>query len=334
MRVSLVARTLVALSVAMASTALGGLARADDRVRARLSYAPDSDIEHCPTDRELKDAVASRIGYDPFDGAPDDAREVHVEVHRRAGGIVGLLELRGPKPGQRELGSPRGDCRELLDTLAVAIAIGLDPASLTRPAGPPVGVDEAPAPLPTPVVAPSTPPAPAPERPLPPPSSRDTIDVRLGGGPVLLFGELPAAAPGLAASIAFRWRWVEPGLEAFATLPVSQGARMGKASASLLGATVLPCGHAQLFFGCLGLTLGALRGEGEGVVPAMSGSQLYAAVSARAGVELALTQAVWLRGSLEAVAPLTRITLQLAAEDVWRTPSVAARAGANLGVSF
>ena len=314
-----------------------GSAHADDRVHASLTYAPDADIERCPTASELQDAVAARVGYDPFDraaaAAPDAARrEVVVAVHRRATGIVGVLELRGPRPGTRELASPNGDCRELLDALAVAIAIGIDPASLTRPSAEPPAA--APVPVAPAPVAPA-PVAPAPDADRAPAApAKEPVDVQLGAGPVVLFGELPATAPAIAIGIGVRWKWLEPTVEGIGTLPVTLDASVGRVTASLIAAGLVPCGHADVFFGCIGLTLGALRGEGDLVGSPRRGSQFYSGASGRAGAELAVSRTVWLRAYGEAVAPLTRISLQLAAQDVWRMPSVAARVGAAAGIRF
>jgi hypothetical protein len=319
-------------------------ALADERVNASLTYAPDADIERCPTAPELKDAVAARVGYDPFDGArapgPDAARrEVVVAVHRRGAGIVGVLELRGPRPGTRELVSPNGDCRELLDALAVAIAIGIDPASLTRPPGeppPPAAAPPSPSPAPVPAPAPlgSAPPPEADRAPAAPP--KEPVEVKLGAGPVVLFGELPATAPAIAVGLGVRWKWLEPTVEGIGTLPVALDARggQGRVTASLIAAALVPCGHADVFFGCVGVTFGALRGEGELVGSARRGSQFYSGASGRAGAELAISRTVWVRAYAEAVAALTHIALQLAAQDVWRVPSVAARVGATAGIRF
>jgi hypothetical protein len=323
---------------ALAATMSSRVARAEGRVHARLTYGPDAEIERCPTERELRDAVAVRLGYDPFEAPPEpdpsapEGREVIVQVHKRGTGIVGSMELRGPHPGQRELASPRGDCREVLDSFAVAIAIGLDPSSLTRPVGDPPPATLPPS-MPPGMIVPSTPPA---DHPVGPPEPKEPIDVRVGGGPVVAFGELPAIAPAVALSVGVRWRWVEPILEGFATLPVSQPSGGGSVTASLLTVGLFPCGHADMFFACVGLTLGTLRGEGEGagIGGALQGNQLYSSASARGGVELAVTRLVWVRGYAEAVVPTTRITLQLASQDVWRMPSVAARVGVAAGVRF
>lgn len=334
MGVSFAARTLVIAAMTGGLAMWPSSARGDDRVHASLTYAPDADIERCPTATELEDAVAARVGYDPFDGSTTGAdasrREVVVAVHRRAGGIVGVLELRGPRPGIRELASPSGDCRELLDALAVAIAIGIDPASLTRPPGEPPAPAPAPAPAAVGVVAPA--PAPSPDRVSEP--AKEPVDVRVGAGPVVLFGELPATAAGIDLGIGARWKWLEPTVEGIATLPVSLSTPQGQVTASLIAAALVPCGHADVIFVCVGLTLGALRGEGDAVASPRRGSQLYSAASARGGAEVALSRTVWLRGYAEAVAPVTRIALQLAAQDVWRVPSVAARVGVAAGIRF
>ncbi len=312
------ARVVLPMLIAAAGAVLtaGSVAHASERVHARLTYGPDADVERCPSERDLRDAVAARLGYDPFDGAgePDEPpREVVVLVHKRGTGIVGSLELKGPRPGQRELASPRGDCREVLDSFAVAIAIGLDPASLTRPPGePPASPPPPPPPAFVPPSSPPSDPAASPPAERPATEKKDPIDVRMGGGPVAIFGELPSATGALAVSVGLRWRWLEPAVEGIATLPVTETSGPGKLSASLLAVGLVPCGRVDLFFGCVGMSLGSLRGEAEGVPGPLNGSLLYASLSARAGVEVALARSVWLRGYAEGVAPLTHVTLQLA----------------------
>lgn len=328
--------TMTCAIAAFAALTCRNVAHAEERIHARLSYAPEADVERCPSEREVKDAVAARLGYDPFvETTPPAEREVVVKVRRRGTGILGSLELRGPRPGQRELASPRGDCREVLDAFAVAIAIGIDPSSLTRPPGEPPPAP--PSPLPPPAPPPAPPPnesARPPAQDAAPPTKGEPVELRLGAGPLVMFGELPATAPALAVTFGARWRWLAGNVEGMATLPVSRGTPAGTVNASLLAVGLVPCGHVDVFFGCFGMSVGTLRGEGEGVASPMHGSELFAAASARAGAEVPLSRAVWLRGYVDAAAPLTRITLQLAAQDVWRMPAVAARVGAAAGVSF
>ncbi|MDB4942976.1 MAG: hypothetical protein JWP97_2510 [Labilithrix sp.] len=324
----------VAVSVGACVVLHGGMARAQERPRARLTYSPSPDVADCPSEREVRDAVAARLGYDAFDATQQDAaatrdvmREVVITVKRRGVGIVGSFELRGPRPGQRELASEAGDCRGVVDTFVVAIAVAVDPSSLTRP------IAEPPPAAPVPVPAPP----PAPPSPEPPPPAAAPPPWRVSAGPVVLFGELPAAAPGITVMVGRRFGWLSANVEGLATLDVSATrAALGTVHASLLGAAIAPCVHLDPFFACGALTLGALRGEGEGVtgIRPLHGSEAYAAASARAGAELPLTRALWLRAEAAAVVPITRIGLQLASQDVWRTSPVAARVGASLGVSF
>lgn len=316
-----------------ATLAANVAARASDRAHARLAYSPD--VARCPSDRELRDAVAARLGYDPFEG-PSGPRSVDVSVSIQqgpAGRIDGSLSIRGVREGHRELSSPRGDCREVVDALAVAIAIGLDPSTLTRSEG---GLP----PLPPPAraepawQAPLPPPPSHVERPRPPPVERAATSVRLGAGPTVLFGELPAVAPGLAVAASLRWRAFESVIEGLATLPVTHSFRPGRITASLLTASFLPCGHVDWFFACGGVSVGSLAGEGNAIAFPLHGSRFYSSFSARIGAEHALGSSVWVRGYAEAVTPLSRVTLQLGGEDVWRMPSVGARLGVAAGIRF
>ena len=321
---------------AVLHSGMAHVAQADEgscRHCARLSYSTAPDVEHCPDERDVRDAVAARLGYDPFDAVHDDpstTRDVIVVVKKSGKGIVGSLEVKGPNPGRRELESPSGDCREVVDALTVAIAIGLDPASLTGPALSP------PPPLALPPGPPGASPPPSADRPEspPPPRDRNPVHVRVGVGPVVMFGELPSPAAGFVVSAAARYRAFEPTIEGLATLPVSQSGAVGSVDASLLAVTLLPCGRIDPLFACVGMTLGSLHGEASGVGGPLRGSDFYSAASVRGGAELPLGSSFYVRGYVEAVAPITRITLQLASQDVWRMSSVAARVGASVGVLF
>ncbi len=314
-------------------------AGADEREQAHLTYTHDADLERCPNERELRDAVGARLGYDPF--VEVAAREVGVTVTRRGGGIVGTLSLKGPRAGQREIVSPRGDCHEVVDALAVAIAIGIDPSSLARPpgtpppatpgpAGPPPGPPPPAAP-PPPLAAPTESPPPAPPLPL--------VAVGATAGILGLFGESPATTGALALGAGLRVRAFEARLEGAASLAsrvsVAGGAiGGGKISASLLTGSFLPCVRVKVAFGCAMVTVGALRGEGSGVAEPLRASAVYAAVGARAGVDIPIRGSFFARAHVDGLAPLSRITLQLGGQDVWTVPSFAARVGVAGGVWF
>lgn len=327
-----------ALSVAAALAFVLGydptLASADEHPQARLEYARGAGAAECPDETELKSIVAARLGYDPF--SPDAARVVAVGVVRQGSGLVAHLEVRGAAArGSRDLQSSTRDCRELIDSLAVAIAIGIDPLSLSRvPSLPPLPAAEAkaaqqpepplPAAVPTVIDA-------RPER----PRASDPVRLRGSIGPLVSFGAAPSTNLGITAQVGVRWRAVSIGLEGRADFPVSQQAvDGGRVSASLLAATVVPCAHYGVLLGCLLGTFGALRAEGESVTTPLRETKLYAAIGGRVGVEIPVGSifAIGVHGDL--FAPLTQITLRLNDRDVWTTPVVAGGLGAALAVTF
>ena len=312
------------LSIAFATTTLFasvGVARADEQVSAHLSYATDAGIERCPSTRELTDAVAARVGYDAF-AKPEsqDTIDVVVTVKRRKEGVVGKLVLGGPHGGEREIES--SDCREVVDALAVAIAIGIDPRSLAKPPEPPP-------PAPPPPIQP--PPAPPPEKPAPPPTP---IQVRVMAGANALFGELPGTSAAIVLGASIRWKWIEPTIEGFGSFAASQNAYEGKVEGALDGAVLAPCIHVDALFGCFTLTLAAFHGEGRELAMTNDGDGFYAAIGARIGGELRLVGPLFARITAEADVPTTRFTLQVDGRGAWTSPRIAARLGLSLGVKI
>ena len=112
---------------------LGVLLRAQSptHLKARLVYVRGAGAEQCPDEEALKNAVAARLGYYPFqtDGSitvvatldrSQRSSRAHVEFRDEAGKIMGV----------RELSSTAGDCNSLFDAIAVAISIGLEPLQM------------------------------------------------------------------------------------------------------------------------------------------------------------------------------------------------------------
>lgn len=305
-------------------------AHADEPARARLAYAHEPSIAGCPSDRELRDAVASRLGYDPFAAAKDDEpMQIVVQVRRRGAAVAGTLEIMGPRPGKKELDSPRGDCRELVDALAVAIALAIDPASSTRPPPPPPPPPAPPPPPPEPTRTPPPDRGPTPDEPA------ATRAVVLAGISARLFAnELPSVAAGGAVHFGWRWKAFETRVEGFFTSigSTSREGAPGSVSASVLAASVLPCGHFGVAYGCGGLTIGSMRAEGDGLAIARRASDLYATATLRLGVVVPLSSSIDLDAAIDGVVPLRRLGLELDGKDVFRSPSVGLRVA--VGPSF
>lgn len=328
-------------------------ARADLEARAVLSYTVDPPLEStCPSQRELEAAVAARLGYAPF--TSDASERVTVNVTRAQGArgpgagraIVGRLDVSGPHAGRREIASRDGDCREVVDALAVAIAIGIDPESLTRPAkvpapqpaSPPPAPEPAPAPSPPPKVAPPPAPpeaviVPAPAK--PPAVIADRLQWRLGGRFFVPLGELPAATGAVAALFGLRYGAFSADLEPFITLSSARDlATGGRVRASLVGASLYPCGHLGVLYGCLGLGVGSLRAESEGVPDPRKDSGLHVTASLRVGVSVPVGGPLALEAFGDAVVPLLQSALLVRRQEQFVVPEIAGRLGAGFVVSL
>lgn len=322
-------RRAAVLAIVVGAAFAAAPVHAREPATARLSYAVAPGLERCPDERELRDAIAARLGYDPF--RTDAPREVAVRIGKRAaGGIDGALDVTGPRPGHREIASPGGDCREVADALAVAAAIAIDPESLNGPRPP----DPEPPP-------PPPPPPPEPirtepdRRPLVP--ATDPIVGRIAVAPEVILGELPAVGVGAVVSAGARWRWISGAIEGEATAPAEHLVEGGAVTASLLTAALVPCGHHGIAFVCLVGRAGVMRAEGQGVARPARSSEPYGAMGARVGVEVPFpssSSTVSFLANAEVVAPLTRIALRLNGEDAWSAPGVAGRVAIGLGMRF
>ena len=125
-------------SVPAAGVALGlGLAarpvRAEDVPYVRLVYevAPQAS---CPDERYLRDALTSRMGYDPVRGEGKGSVEVRV-ASGGAGALAATVTFQADpstKPTRRELAAKDGRCVDLVQAVAVTLAILVDPLGEQR----------------------------------------------------------------------------------------------------------------------------------------------------------------------------------------------------------
>jgi hypothetical protein len=80
----------------------------------------------------------------------------------------------------------------------------------------------------------------------------------------------------LAALLGLRYGAFSADLEPFTTLSSSRDlATGGRVRVSLVGASLYPCGHLGVLYGCLGLGVGSLRAESEGVPSPRKDSGLH-----------------------------------------------------------
>jgi hypothetical protein len=143
-----VGRALVAAGVLWAAPLRAQPTLAGDAPRsARLEYKRAEGADHCPDERAIRSAVATRLGYDPF--RSDAPRIVSATIGRSGQTLradVTLSDASGAVTGTRQLSSTQNDCSELVAAMTLAISIAIDPQSQLRPPPPPAGSPPAPAP--------------------------------------------------------------------------------------------------------------------------------------------------------------------------------------------
>ena len=125
----------------VASLLAGGARAAESCV---LSYVRGQGAEQCPDEARVRQAVAARLGYDPFVAWAKTT--VHAQIVREGSLLRGRLFLADAENrarGSRELTAPADRCDELVAALALAISIAVDPMQASRgvPAPPPLMID-------------------------------------------------------------------------------------------------------------------------------------------------------------------------------------------------
>ena len=327
---------MLAIALAAASLPIFGAWAQGRPARVDLDYEPTPRLAGCPSEQAVRQALAAKLGYDPFAGSAEHHLEMRVEPSGE--GIVGSFELRGPRSGRREIGSPESDCREVVDALVVAAAIAIDPAVLVRgPSEPPSSSSSPIRPAPPP--PPPTTPAPTTSEPVAPPSPPDApipaSEVAVVAGGSVLWGELPDIAPSIEAGGRLRVGAGSLALTGLMTSTADTDAiEGGYAKVSMLAFNLVPCGHLDAWSACLIGSLGALRAEGVDLERRQRVVRRSGALGALAAYDQELNE--WLRlGVYTAVmSPVTRTTLKIDDRDVWTTSRLAGRLGGRLVFSF
>lgn len=315
-----------------------GAARAS--TTARLVYLRGVDTESCPGEGELRDAVAARLGYDPF--TPSALDTLFTEVDKSGGGFVARVKLvshDNTVRGARVL-QTSGACADLMASLALTISIAIDPMAGTRkgrPEGLPpdereVDPNAASSASSGEPIADAEPPLPA-APPPPPPAPR--VVFALGGGALGSVGYAPAPALGFAAFVRARLGDASLGLEGRADLPASTDVSAGgRVRSSLLAVTLLPCGHVGVLFGCARGSLGSLQAEGLDVTDPGTASAIWAAAGVRAGAELPVSRIFALRLHADGDVLITRYSLRIGGSTSYRYPAVAGALGLAVVATF
>jgi hypothetical protein len=337
------ARTAVFATAAVATSAT--LARAE-HASVTLSYTSAKSATSCPDEDTFRGLVAARLGYDPFESA--GVRTLAVDFERRGSEVVGRLDLSADgdaRSVKRTLRTSADDCFELATSMALVVAVAVDPNALAASAPPPATPQPpAPAaPLPTASTSEASEaadPAPAkprgPERP-----ERSERSLRFELGALLTGGVVPALAGGVRAGVGPDFgTWSVRAEGAF----VSAGSREnpggpGEVSAFALMGSLAPCVDPidASAFGielCAVGSLGTLRSTAKEVARAAPTGTLLASLGPRVATIVMFSQVLGAGISAEAPVALSRAHLYIddggVRSEVWAQP----RVGFILAASF
>lgn len=291
----------------------------------------------CPDQAWLEGNVTARLGYAPF--APAAPLTARTKVKCGARGCTASLVLveQGRPPRERTLEAPAGQCRDLVESLGLALALALDPQLLTREPPPPEPkpppVEPAPAPPPPPqkpppvILVQAPPPEPEPE-----PGVPLQFQGAVTGHGALGLSPYPTGGAALAAGL--RYAWFGLLAEGRFDAPRSVQVIGGAVTSSVLLATLLLCGHFKGVGVCATGSAGALQIAGT-LPGGRLDSSLLVLAGGRVQYEWMFLDWLGLHLHLDVSGVITRTTVRTAEMPaVWRTSQVAGDVGLGLVLLF
>jgi hypothetical protein len=327
---------------------------------ARLKYQLEPGAEACANEAALRSAVKARLGYEAIDEHAE--REIRATVRAAGAGLEATVQLEGA--GSQQLSSTNRDCVELSQTLALVIAIAVDPVKAQQlppivaqaPSPPPAAPKPKPRPTaPSPskltgeIEEPEQPPVEEKPEPVPANLSREVAiapssaspsrrGLEVGGGlGLVVLGTVgtsvgPTAAGGLFGFLDLD-RW-SIGIELRAGVPARLRVGNGSVTSSLFSGTLSGCRRLWLAQVCVLGAAGAQLSQGEGFADARSATDPFAAAGARLALSIPLSERLAVRAQADALFPFTRTRLRVSQVLAYETPWITASAGAGLELRF
>jgi hypothetical protein len=308
---------------------------------SRLVYVRGPGAEACPDEAQLRSAVATRLGYDPF--RPHATTTLSADLRRERGvyrARVSLVDDAGVERGTRDLESHAADCSDITNAMALSMSIAIDPLSVMRIADAQTANDPKPD-DPTPrqdgAVLPVAPPPPAePERipaPRPDPVKElpDPWRFALGAGAHGAFGGAPSVAFGVRLSTELATRRFAFGVEGRLDLPASaESGEGGRVRASFAGGAFVPCLRVTRIWACGLLLLGRASVEAYEISAPRSDSIFYWGAGARLAYQVAFVESYALRLTGDLLAHPSAFDLTVNGRSVFRSSAVSGALGVGL----
>jgi hypothetical protein len=314
---------------------------AAEEVRVRLHYERSASAVRCADEQHMRDAVAARLGYDPFAANSEDL--VAIALDRRGTEWTARIDLqdrRGAPKGTRSLRSSEATCDELISAVSLAIALAIDPMRLQTPP-PPVEVPVATPPVPAAVAAPAA----RTEETAPVPPSPPAV-LFASAGAFVVAGVVPSVSFGPRLRFGARWPRVSVAIEGIFVAPASQDSPSGRVEALVVAGGLTPCfivhpsdsSPRMLVEACARGVVGGLFGEASGVGKSTPSTSPYAGLGAEVAFELPLSSTLAVRPHGGALVTVTRTFLRIrngqSDVDIWRSPLISGGGGVDAVLHF
>jgi hypothetical protein len=301
---------------------------------ARIVYARGKGAEACPSEAELRKAVAVRLGYDPF--FPTATKTVVAQVSRAPQGYRARVQIVGDDGnvrGERELATAGDDCGELITAIALAVSLALDDLDKIEPSPP-----DDPHPAAQPVDAPPvsererTPSAEAPPAPAPPAAPQPPYAVMVGA--TLAAGVAPSPSLGIGIAGTIRSGVFAARLDARIDAPASTDISPGTVSTNAVSASIDGCLRGDSLFACAGPGFGWIFTRTTGIARPGSDSSPFFLVVARAGLDIPISTRLFVEPSIEGFTNLTRHHVDVDGARVYTMPVIGGAAAFEVGGRF
>lgn len=317
-----------------AASALGlGAAAAVDATatpdKVRLLYVLGDGAGDCPTREVLHAAVAERLGYDPFEAAASG--EASVSISAKGSRYTANVVLSGvARDGERRVEATVHGCDELIDALALAVSLALDPEAVERIKHPRRARDLTWVHRPRWGLAEGT-----------PGGLSDLLKVdkgAVGGAAWWLtprvgvgLGGTPSPTPDLRLALDHAPDGFRVGLELRADIPVPRPMSSGTVSAHLTGLTASGCFEVLWFRGCALATAGALVLHGRGFDNARSRVVGFGSAGGRLAASWPIDASMTVDVVADLEAPIVRAGIRVGDGIVWRAEAVSGSAAVGVG---
>jgi hypothetical protein len=309
--------------------------RAEASPSAKLVYVRGAGAEVCPPEADLRQAVAVRLGYDPF--FPAASKTVVAQISRVPKGFRGRVQIVGDDGnvrGERDIATTGDDCGELTSAIALAVSIALDDLDEPSPSGPPDPPAPAAEPIP-PAATPSPEPARAQPRegqPTTKPSPTATrMELTGSVGPTISIGTAPVVL-GAGVALGLQFPRVAARLDVRAEHTFSQEmATGGQVSTDVALAIGSLCLRFGLPFACAGGGAGIIWSHTEGLARPASDRALVPIMALRLGVQAPLGARFYLEPSIEAGGNFTPQRVVVDGRSGYEVPALWGVLGVHVG---